>query len=403
MAKKYINRDIERVLKTASRQFPAVIVTGPRQSGKTTLLKHLFSKSHRYVSMDNPDIRLMAINEPALFLENYPPPLIIDEIQHTPELFFYLKLLIDKDRKQRGQFILTGSQSFPLMAKVGESLAGRIAVLTLLSFSIREQFNRIISMNMSFLQRRILTGGFPEINVTKDINIELWFSGYLQTYLERDIRQLRQIGDLGDFQRFLQLLAAFNGQTINLSNLSRDLGVAVNTVKSWISIMEASGQIISIKPFYLNKGKRVIKSPKIYFLDTGLLCYLAGFTSKEQIFKGPMSGQLLETLVLGEIIRYFHSLGKIPRIFYWRTSYGEEVDFIIEDKGKLIPLEVKVSSRVNIQMVKGLSFFYKLFPERIEEAFLVNLSQGEIKFGKKIISIPFADFLRYLNLRYPVK
>lgn len=400
MLKRYVSREIEKILKEAVGQFPSVIVTGPRQSGKTTLLKHLFLKSHRYVSMDNPDLRLLATDEPALFFENYPPPIIIDEIQYTPQLFSYIKILIDKDRDACGQFLLTGSQSFPLMAKVGDSLAGRVAVFTLLSFSFYEQFGRNLPQDIDSLKKRIITGGFPEIITKGNINLELWFAGYLQTYLERDVRQLRQIGDLGDFQKFLQLMAAFCGQMVNLSSLSRDLGVAVNTVKAWISVLEASGQIISIKPFYLNKGKRIVKSSKIYFLDTGLLCYLTGITSVNQIFKGPISGQLLETVVLSEIVRNFYNQGKIPRIFWWRTSYGEEVDFVIEDKGKIIPLEVKLSSRANRQMAKGLISFCKLFPDKIDEAFLVNLSREKLMLDKKIISTPFVDFVQQIHLKY---
>lgn len=396
MLKKYINRDIEKILKIAVKQFPSAIVTGPRQSGKTTLLKHLFFKSHRYVSMDNPDLRLMATEEPQLFFENYPPPIIIDEIQYTPQLFSYIKILIDKNRSANGQFLLAGSQSFPLMAKAGESLAGRIAIFNLLSFSFREQFRQDKVSDINILKKRMLTGGFPEVVTSKNVNLELWFSGYLQTYLERDVRQLRQIGDLADFQRFLQLIAAFNGQMINLSSLSRDLGVAVNTLKAWISVLEACRQIILIKPFYLNKGKRIIKSPKIYFLDTGLLCYLAGISSVKQIFKGPLSGQLLETAVLSEIVRNFYNRGKIPRVFWWRTSYGEEVDFIIEDKSKIAPLEIKLSSRANRQMAKNLISFCKLFSDRIDKGFLVNLSQEKLKLDKKVISVPFADFIRQL-------
>lgn len=396
MAYRYVNRDIEKILKDALRQFPSIIVAGPRQSGKTTVVEHLFSKTHKYVSMDKPDIRLMAANDPELFFENYPPPVIIDEVQYAPQILPHIKFLIDKNRNLHGQFILTGSQLFPLMANVGESLAGRIAVLTLLSFSFKEQFADTAVLNINRLKSRILSGGMPEVALNKNANIDLWFSSYLQTYLERDVRQLRQLGDLGDFQRFLQLLAAFNGQAMNLSSLSRDLGVAVNTVKAWLSVLEASGQIIFVKPFYLNKGKRIIKSPKIYFLDTGLLCYLSGITSPEQIFKGSMSGQLFETVVAGEIVRSFYNKGKIPRIFWWRTSYGEEVDFIVEDKGKILPVEVKTSSAVNRQMAKGLISFRDLFSDKIDKALLINLSKEKVKLGEKVISMPFMDFIRQL-------
>lgn len=393
MPKTYIKRDLERIVKTAARQFPALIVTGPRQSGKTTLLKHLFSKNHAYVSMDDPSLRLMATQDPALFFQNYKPPVIIDEIQYAPQLLSSIKIMIDKKRGLAGQFLLTGSQIFPLMAKVSESLAGRIAVFNLLSFSLREQFNSAMPQNNELLKKKILFGGFPVVSLTKDINLEVWFSSYLQTYLERDVRQLRQIGDLGDFQRFLQLLAAFNGQAVNLSNFSRDLGVAVNTIKAWISILEASGQVITIKPFYMNKGKRIIKSPKVYFLDTGLLCYLSGIVSTAQVFKGPLSGQLFETILLGEIVRNFNGLGKIPRIFWWRTSYGEEVDFVIEDKGNLIPIEVKLSAKADISVIKGISSFSSFFSSKISTAYLVNLSKEKMILGRHIISLPFSEFV----------
>ena len=394
---KYINRDIEKTLKTAVRQFPSLIITGPRQSGKTTLLKHLFSKSHRYVSMDNPDLRLMAQSDAKLFLQNYPPPVIIDEIQYAPQIFSYIKLAIDERRHKNGQFLLTGSQIFPLMANVGESLAGRIAVLNLLSFSFREQFGQKAALDLNRLKKKVLTGGFPELVTKRTANLELWFAGYLQTYLERDVRQLRQIGDIGDFQRFLQLMAAFNGQAVNFSSISRDLGIAVNTVKAWVAILEASGQVISLKPFYLNKGKRLIKSSKVYFLDTGLLCYLAGITSSEQIFKGVSSGQLLETVVLGEVIRSFYNKGKIPRVFWWRTSYGEEVDFIIESGNKLLPLEIKLSAKVNKQMAKGLISFCKLFSDKVNSGYLINLSSDRFLLDRKVIAMPFSDFVREIN------
>ena len=393
MKMKYLNRDIEKIVKAASRRFPAVIVTGPRQSGKTTLLKHMFAGSHKYVSMDNPDLRLMAIKEPSLFFDNYRPPLIIDEIQYAPGLLSYIKILVDKDRKKAGQFILTGSQLFPLMAKVSESLAGRIAVFTLLSFSIKEQFGLPAKLSLDALKKRMLTGGFPDVVLGGNTDPELWFSGYLQTYLERDVRQLRQVGDLTDFQRFLQLAAAFNGQTVNLSSISKDLGTAVNTVKAWFFVLEASGQIVLIKPFYLNKGKRIIKSPKLYFLDTGLLCYLAGLTSVKQVFKGPMAGQFLETAVLGEIVRGFYNRGRISRVFWYRTSDGSEVDFVVEREGKIMPIEVKLSSQINTAMAKGLLSFCKLFAGRIQKAFLVNLSSERLSLGRGVESIPFSSFV----------
>ena len=394
MAEKYVKREIEGAVKKAARQFPAVIVTGPRQSGKTTLLKHLFSRTHNYVSLDDPEIRLLAVKDPKLFLKNYPPPLIIDEIQYAPSLFPFLKIAIDIKRDKKGQFILTGSQSFPLMAKVGESLAGRIAVFTLLSFSAKEQIRNKRKLDFAMLRQMVLKGGFPEVVLDRKMDVRLWFGGYLQTYLERDVRQLRQIGDLTDFQRFLELLASHNGDVLNLSVLSNDLGVSVNTLKAWISVLEACNQIVRIKPFYKNRGKRIVKSPKVYFLDTGFLCYLLGIANKDQVFRVASAGQLFETIVLGEIMRDFYNNGDVPRIFWWRTSAGQEVDFIIERRGRIFPIEVKMSAKTNRDIARGLFLFNKVFPEEIEKCVLVNLSDTKLKLDDKIESLPFADFVR---------
>ena len=396
MSQIYIERDIEYVIKKAAQQFPSLIVTGPRQSGKTSLLKHLFSKTYRYVSLDEPDIRLMAVREPRLLLENYPPPVIIDEVQYAPGLFSFLKVTIDKNPTKKGQFLLTGSQSFPLMARVGESLAGRIAVFNLLSFSFNERLKIKKEFNLDVLKKMVFMGGFPELTVNKKMEPKFWFSAYLQTYLERDIRQLRQIGDLTDFQRFLELLAAFNGGVLNLSGLSGDLGVAVNTIKGWISVLEACNQIVLIKPFYKNKGKRIIKSPKVYFLDTGFLCYLNGITTKEQIFKGPLAGQLLESAIIGETIRDFYNRGEVPRVFWWRTSSGQEIDFIVERKGKIIPIEVKMTSRMHKNLAAALFSFTELFAEETKKAFLINLFGEKLRLGRKVESLPFETFIEML-------
>ncbi|MFH0939464.1 MAG: ATP-binding protein [Planctomycetota bacterium] len=393
----YIKRDMEKVIMKAARQFPAVILTGPRQSGKTTLLKHLFSSTHKYVSLDDPDTRLMAKREPELFFENHKPPVIIDEVQNTPEIFSHIKMLIDSNRMAKGRFLLTGSQSFPLMNKVSESLAGRMAVLTLLNISYSEQFGKSARLDQTGLQNRVLLGGYPELLTARKPDVKLWFSSYMQTYLERDVRQLRQIGDLTDFQRFLEILAAFNGQIVNLSSLSRDLGVAVNTIKSWVSILEASHQIVLLKPYYRNKGKRIIKSPKIYFLDTGLLCYICGITSTDRVFKGPGSGQMFETMILGELMRQSSNMGEQPRIYYWRTSYGEEVDFIVERGGKIILIEAKMTSRVNSEMAKNIRSFCSLFQELTPKGILVTLAGPDVALGNGISAISFSKFIRTVN------
>jgi predicted AAA+ superfamily ATPase len=279
------------------------------------------------------------------------------------------------------------------MANVTESLAGRIFIFDLLSLSLKEQMN-LDPLTLDALKISTLRGGFPELVVDKGQDTDRWFKNYLQTYLERDVRQLRQVGNITDFQRFLELLASFNGQVLHLSNMSRDLGVAVNTVKSWLSVLEASHQVILIAPFYKNKGKRIIKSPRIYFLDTGLLCFLNGISSKEQIFKGPLAGALLENVVLGEILRGFHNRGEIPRIFWWRTSYGEEVDFILERQGKMIPIEIKMTSRIDKALTKNLQSFCGLFKNEIAKGYLVNLAKQKWKVENNIEMIPLGEFLK---------
>lgn len=390
---KYIKRTLQSTLIKASKTFPALILTGPRQSGKTTVVKALFDNSHTYLSLDDPDLRVQAVKDPKFFLANFPPPVIIDEVQYAPNLFPYLKIAIDQNRHQNGQFILTGSQLFPLMAGVSESLAGRIAVLNLLPLSLKEMFPR--SFNLHELKQTVLSGGFPELFTHPQVNRRLWFSSYVQTYLERDIRQLKQVANLTEFQKFLQLAAASNGQIINLSNFSNDLGLAVNTLKSWFSILEATGQISLIQPFYNNRGKRLIKRPKLYFLDSGLFCYLIGLTQLDQIFTGPLSGSHLESLIVSELYKYFYSRGLSPRIYFWRTSNQQEVDLIIEHEGKIFPLEIKLTAKVSLDLAKSLISFMDLF--KIKKGFIVNLSDKVALLNDQIVSLPISKLLDIFN------
>ena len=389
----YINRSIEAVLKKAAKNFPAVILTGPRQSGKTTLVKKLFQKSHTYTSLDHPNQKLQAINDPKLFLKNYPTPLIIDEVQYAPTIFSYLKIAIDQNRQQTGQFILTGSQLFPLMAKISDSLAGRIAVLNLLPLSIKEVDPK--TLDLPQLKKLILTGGFPELHSFSKTNHQLWFSSYIQTYLERDVRQIKQVSSLTEFQKFLQLAAANNGQIINLTNFSNDLGISVNTIKSWLSILEATGQISLIRPYYRNKGKRLIKSPKLYFLDTGLFCHLIGLTNPHQIFSGHLSGVHLETLVVSELYKHFYNQGLQPKIYYWRTSNQQEIDLIIEHNSQIVPLEIKLTASPNLSLTKSLSSFIHLF--QLKKGYLLNLGDKKNYLTNKIVSLPIQQLLKIFS------
>jgi predicted AAA+ superfamily ATPase len=339
MSPTYIKRSLEPVLKKAASEFPAVVLTGPRQSGKTTILQHLFGKSCRYVSLEPPDVRASVIEDPRSILEIYPPPVIFDEVQYAPDLLPYIKEKIDADRNRSGQYLLTGSQNLLLMERVTESLAGRAAMLRLLPLSQREaegrpkaslpwDSKRVSSKASKFSYRELwdgfLRGSYPELMAHPRRDLNLWHASYVQTYLERDVRILRQVGDLTQFQNFLRALAARSAQLLNLTDLARDLGVAVNTAKAWLSILEATYQVTVLRPYFANVGKRLVKTPKVYFTDVGTLCYFAGLKDPMHAASGPMGGAIMETAVLSEIIKTLTHRGIDPQVYFWRTTAGTE-------------------------------------------------------------------------------
>lgn len=321
-------QSISRAIKT----FPAVVVTGPRQSGKTTLLKKMYSGSHKLVNLEDPDIRILAKEDPRGFLYQYLPPVMIDEIQYVPELLAYIKTRIDEDRKP-GQWLLTGSQSFVLMDNITQTLAGRAAILSLLPFNVSERMNNAsnamniatwtgnLNTEMSVpipvpLEELLLRGFYPEIAVNPAVDRTLWCGSYITTYLERDIRNLANIVDFHQFERFLLSCVIRTGQILNLSEIARDVGVSVPTAKRWLSFLEAGQQIYLLYPYYRNLGKRIVKSPKIYVTDTALCSYLLGLHDPQTVMRSPSFGNLFETMVICDFWKRFLHFGEKPAMYY---------------------------------------------------------------------------------------
>ncbi len=396
----YITRTLEPLLLRAAREFPAVVLTGPRQSGKTTLLKHVLGDV-RYVSLEPPDVRGLAAADPRGFVAYYEPPVIFDEVQYAPELLPYVKERIDANRHQVGQYFLTGSQNLALVERVTESLAGRAAVLRLLPLSLRELRGEPDATFPWENDRALpppgapgdawaafLRGGYPEIASSSERDPRLWLASYVQTYLERDVRALRQVGDLTQFQVFLRALAARSAQLLSLTDLARDLGLAVNTLKAWLSVLEATYQIFVLRPYFGNLTKRLVKTPKVYFLDTGILCYLVGLREPEHAAAGPMAGAIFETAVMAELVKGLLHRGEDPALYFWRTSRGAEVDFLVSTARGLVPIEAKATGTPTLAMAAGIRELQADLGARARPGYVVNLGTERRPLGPGVEALP---------------
>lgn len=414
----YISRQLEDAVDRANRSFPVVMVTGPRQSGKTTLLTHLCESTRKIVTLDDLELRRFAKSEPKLFIEQFPPPVLIDEFQYAPDLLPYIKMAVDalttagRNRQAAGMYWLTGSQHFLLMKNVRESLAGRVAILDLLGFSPSEMLQptefgaaNIFDQDINLLARdvvfaksyrepnqvfaSIINGSLPRIFVSAMDSYERksFYSYYIQTYLERDVSALDGVRNLGGFEMFLRLLAGRAGQLLNFSEMSREVGVSVNTIKEWTTILQRSFHIILLAPYYRSLAKRLVRTPKIYFLDSGLHSYLTGWHEPEQAIRGPLAGQLFENWVVSNVVRSFRHRGQRENIYFWRTRTGQELDLWYESAGKISTAEIKLSARLDPSPFRYLGSIDPA-PYAFGNKILFTLSREIIKFASNTWNIP---------------
>ncbi len=399
----YIKRTLESIIELTSNSFPVTLITGPRQVGKTTILKN-FKDSINYVSLDDLELREFAKNDPKLFLEKYSYPLLIDEVQYAPNLFTYIKINVDKENKE-GMYYLTGSQQFSMMKNVSESLAGRVGILNLQGLSqaekynqpnnppflptneyVKEQSERNMRIDIHKLYEIIWRGSFPKLVSNNNVDWNIFYSSYLQTYLERDIRQLSVVNE-SLFLKFVTILAARTGQELNYTNIANDVGVSQTTIKSWVSLLNTSGLIYLVKPYYNNITNRMIKTPKLYFLDTGLVAYLTKYQTPEILENGALSGSILETYVVSEILKSYWHNGKQQDLYFYRDKDKKEIDLIIEQNGKLYPVEIKRKSNPNRDDIRNFNVLEK-FNKPIGEGAVICLAENDLPITNKINRIP---------------
>lgn len=372
----YITRHLEHVVEKASNTFPVVMVTGPRQVGKTTMLEKLAQENRTYVSLDSPITREMAVNDPELFLQRFKPPVLIDEFQYAKGLLPFIKAHVDRHKKN-GDFWLTGSQMFHMMEGVSESLAGRVAVIPMLGLSNSEMegapnsvfkgdaqnwMDRLESrsfQNLETVYAHIFRGSMPRLYGETDVDRDLYYGSYLDTYIQRDIRDLTQVADELAFLRFMTSCAARTAQQISYTELARDAGVTAPTAKRWLSLLRTSGIVMLVDPYFNNTLKRIVKAPKMYFLDTGLAAYLTRWDSAATLEVSAMNGAFFETYVVSEIVKSYYNAGKRPPIFYYRDTDQKEIDVIIEAGNTLCPFEIKKTAHPKKDAIKQFKLLEK--------------------------------------------
>ncbi|MCJ7629336.1 MAG: ATP-binding protein [Longimicrobiales bacterium] len=402
----YVTRTLEKPFLAAASQFPVMLVTGARQVGKTTILKRLRESERSYISLDDPRVLELARADPALFMQRFPGPVLIDEIQYAPGLLPYIKLAVDQNWEP-GRFWLTGSQQFHLMHKVSESLAGRIGIVRLLGLSRREQDGadanlgpflptpETLAVRMADapglpvleLYERIWRGSFPGLALDPKLDRDLFFSSYVQTYLQRDVRDLARVGDEMAFLRFIRACAARTAQLLNLAELARDAGVAPNTAKSWLSILEASGVVYLLEPFHSSVTKRLVKAPKLYYLDTGLCSWLTEWTTPETLEAGAASGAILESWILTELLKSWWHRGRRTPFYFYRDKDQKEIDLLIVQDNSVYPLEFKKSASPGRDAVRHFKTLDKL-GMRVMPGGVISLAESSLPLAEGHVTVP---------------
>ncbi len=402
----YVRRTLEQQFLKASNHFPVMLVTGARQVGKTTFLRELGKEGRAYANLDDPRVLELARSDPALFMQRYPGPVIIDEIQYAPELLPYIKMTVDEE-KVPGRFWLTGSQQFHLMKEVSESLAGRVAIMRMLGLSRRERdsvsistdpflptpsileprLESMSSLTLPDLYALIWRGAYPALAIDRDMDRDLYYSSYVQTYLQRDVRDLARVGDEASFLRFVRACAARTAQILNFADLARDANVAPNTAKSWLSILETSGIIFLLEPYHTNVTKRLIKTPKLYFLDTGLCSWLTEWASPESLEAGTAAGAMLETWILVELLKTWWHNGKRAPFYYYRDKDKKEIDLLILQDDVLHPLEFKKTASPDRRSAGHFAVLKKL-GRPVGPGGVICLSQSSLPLAEDVVSIP---------------